>query len=45
VALAWLLVQQALPIPKAVHKRHIDENVQAASLMLTQEDIERLNRL
>src|SRR6188768_323809 len=29
VALAWLLAQDTLPIPKAINKSHIDENVNA----------------
>lgn len=43
VALAWLLSKDALPIPKAVKKEHIDENLASVGLILTQEEIGRLD--
>lgn len=43
VALAWLLAQGALPIPKAVNKKHIDENVASVDLKLTKEELEQLD--
>jgi diketogulonate reductase-like aldo/keto reductase len=43
VALAWLLRQGALPIPKSVSKKHIDENRKAADLHLSDADMETLN--
>lgn len=39
VALAWLLTKNALPIPKAVQKQHIDENIAAVDLVLDESDI------
>lgn len=43
VALAWLLAQNALPIPKALNKQHIDENVAAVGIELSEHDLELLN--
>ncbi len=43
VALAWLLAQGALPIPKAVKREHIDDNIKAADLQLSDQDIDRLD--
>ncbi|MGB3945571.1 MAG: aldo/keto reductase [Candidatus Saccharimonadales bacterium] len=43
IALAWLLVQNALPIPKAISTQHIDENVAAINIKLSEQDLERLN--
>jgi len=45
VALAWLLAQGALPIPKAMQKSHIDENLKAVDLVLTNEELAELNDL
>jgi len=45
VALAWLLTKNALPIPKAIQKAHIDENIQAVGLVLTANDLEQLDKL
>lgn len=45
VALAWLLAKGALPIPKATDKQHIDENIRAVNLRLTDDDITKLDRL
>lgn len=45
VALAWLLAQGALPIPKAISKEHIDENVSAVDIRLSEEDLMRLDSL
>lgn len=45
VALAWLLAQDMLPIPKATQTAHIDENVEAIHLLLSQSDIAELNAL
>ena len=42
VALAWLLAQGALPIPKAIDKSHIDENVMATDITLSAQDLELL---
>ncbi len=44
IALAWLIAQSALPIPKAVNKDHIDENVKAIDINLTNEEIEILSK-
>lgn len=45
VALAWLVAQGALPIPKAVNLQHIAENVQSVQIKLSEQDLQRLNRL
>ncbi len=42
VALAWLLAQDALPIPKAINKSHIDENIMATDIKLSAQDLELL---
>ena len=42
VALAWLLQKGALPIPKATNKTHIDENLGAIKIKLTDEDMAKL---
>jgi diketogulonate reductase-like aldo/keto reductase len=44
VALAWLLAQGALPIPKAINKSHIDENIKAIEVQLSDQEIELLDR-
>lgn len=43
IALAWLISQGTLPIPKAINKQHIDENVSAINIELSDEDISRLD--
>ncbi len=43
VALAWLLAQSALPIPKAINKSHIDENIKAVDVQLTEQELNLLN--
>lgn len=45
VALAWLLQHEVLPIPKATQKEHIEQNVAAVQLQLTQEDMAQLDAL
>jgi pyridoxine 4-dehydrogenase len=47
VALAWLLKRSAvmLPIPGTGSVAHLEENTRAASLELSDEDFETLNRL
>lgn len=42
VALAWLIKMGALPIPKATEPAHIDENLGAMNIELTNEDVQRL---
>lgn len=44
VALTWLLAQGALPIPKAINKSHIDENIKAVEVHLSDQELELLNR-
>lgn len=44
VALAWLLAQGTLPIPKAINKSHIDENIKAIEVHLSDKELELLNR-
>ena len=46
VALAWLLKRSPimLPIPGTSSVKHLEENVAAASLRLTNEDFEKLSR-
>lgn len=45
VALAWLLQVDALPIPKATNKAHIDENLRAVVLKLTDAEMIKLEEL
>lgn len=45
VALAWLLAQGTLPIPKATSKNHIDENIASVDVKLSDAEIEILNKL
>ena len=45
IALAWLIEKNALPIPKAVNKSHIDENVLACEVKLSEEDIFSLDAI
>jgi aryl-alcohol dehydrogenase-like predicted oxidoreductase len=46
VALAWLLQRSPvmLPIPGTSKVKHLEENVAAADVVLTREDVERLDR-
>ena len=44
IALAWLLSQNVLAIPKAVQKAHIDDNVAAANIVLSSDDITLLDK-
>ena len=44
VALAWLIAQDALPIPKAISKPHIDENIKAVAVQLSDQELELLNQ-
>lgn len=44
VALSWLIKMGTLPIPKAMTKAHIDENLAAATIELTDEDMSKLTR-
>lgn len=43
VALAWLLAQGVLPIPKATDTSHIDDNVNAVNVELSEQEIRLLN--
>lgn len=43
IALAWLLSQGVLPIPKALSRAHIDENAAATAIDLSAADLQRLN--
>lgn len=45
IALAWLIAQNTLPIPKAVTKSHIDENVAAINIELSAEELDQLSQL
>ena len=45
IALAWLISLKALPIPKAINKQHIDENLGALNIKLSQEELEILDDL
>lgn len=45
VALAWLIHMGTLPIPKATTKDHIDENVGAVNVALSDADIDALGRI
>jgi 2,5-diketo-D-gluconate reductase B len=44
VALAWLIKMGAIPIPKSASKAHIDENLGAMTVELTDEDVTILSR-
>lgn len=44
VALAWLLAQGTLPIPKAINKSHIDENIKAVEVQLSDQELKLLNK-
>lgn len=45
IALAWLLAQGTLSIPKALRKTHISQNAAAGDIKLSREDISRLSAL
>lgn len=45
IGLAWLLQQGILPIPKAVAKEHINENLDALSIVLSDEEIATLDAI
>jgi aryl-alcohol dehydrogenase-like predicted oxidoreductase len=47
VALAWILAQgeQVIPIPGTKHQGHLDENLGALGVALTQADVQELNQL
>lgn len=44
IALAWLLARGTLPIPKAIDKSHIDENIKAVEVQLSDQELELLNK-
>ena len=43
IALAWLLAKGAWPIPKSTNTEHIDQNIAAAALVLSEQDINILD--
>lgn len=45
VALAWLIAQSAIPIPKAINLSHIDENVSSINIRLSENDMRTLNNI
>ena len=45
IAIAWLIAQGALPIPKAINLNHIDENVMAVNVQLSENEILTLNNI
>jgi diketogulonate reductase-like aldo/keto reductase len=45
IALAWLIAQGALPIPKSINLTHIDENVMAANIHLSESEMLTLNNV
>jgi diketogulonate reductase-like aldo/keto reductase len=45
IALAWLIQKGALPIPKSTNKAHIDENLKATEVELTDEDMAKLEAI
>jgi 2,5-diketo-D-gluconate reductase B len=45
IALAWLMAQGALPIPKAITEAHIDENLRSVDVRLTEDDLGALSNL
>lgn len=44
VALAWLLSKQALPIPKALRRDHVEQNAAAVDLRLSSDDVALIDR-
>lgn len=44
IALAWLLSVGALPIPKSTNKSHIDENISASEIVLSELEVKALNQ-
>ncbi len=45
IAIAWLLTQNALPIPKAINMKHIDENINSVAIELSEHEQEILGAL
>ncbi len=45
ISLAWLVANGALPIPKAIQKTHIDENVGSTNITLTKSELAELDKL
>jgi aryl-alcohol dehydrogenase-like predicted oxidoreductase len=47
LALAWLMAQgpDIIPIPSNKSRRHLEDNIKAAEIKLSQEDLNRLNKL
>lgn len=47
LALAWLMHQPGtvIPIPSSKNRKHLEQNVQAANLSLTREDLARIDRI
>jgi diketogulonate reductase-like aldo/keto reductase len=45
IALAWLISQGTLPIPKSVQKSHIEDNAMASALQLSPEDVLHIGSL
>lgn len=45
IALAWIIAQGAIPIPKAINVKHIDENVRSIKVKLSQQELDLLGTL
>lgn len=45
IALSWLIAQGALPIPKAMSRQHIDENIAAVDITLSNEELGQLSAI
>ena len=47
LALAWLMAQgpDIIPIPSSKSRKHLEENVKAAEVELTEEDLRRLDAI
>lgn len=45
IALAWLLNQKVLTIPKSLQPSHIDQNVAAVDIVLSPAEVDELNRI
>ena len=47
LALAWLIAQgkDVIPIPSNKSRRHLEENLKAIDIKLTQDDVTRLDKL
>ncbi|MBP1966849.1 aldo/keto reductase [Paenibacillus aceris] len=43
LAIAWTIVKDALPIPGTKHRKYLEENIAAADIELTSEDLAHID--